>query len=145
MKGVEAMKDKLNGWHIVILVALVLGTIVALVQMGETLGAVVAAALAILAVLGYNTAQNKTNNDLANGRLKAFQDQVTTLIQDHTADLARKDAQFALERAQMQAERAQMQLHIKEASDKAAAYAAQVLPPDPTRAPEGLDGLARLP
>lgn len=128
------MKDKLNGWQIVTLVAIILGAFITLVYMGQTLGAVVTAALAILGVLGYNTAQGKTNNDLANGRLTALQDQITTLIQDHAADLARKDAQFALERSQMQ-------LHIREANDKAAAYAAQVTP-DPKL--ESQDGLARL-
>lgn len=133
MKGIGDMKDKLNGWHIVILVALVLGTIVALVRMGETLGAVVAAALAILAVLGYNTAQNKTNNDLANGRLTAMQEQISTLIKNHADEMARKDAQFSLERASMQT-------HIKEANDKAAMYAAMA-PPDP-KILEASDGLA---
>jgi hypothetical protein len=134
MVGVGDLKDKLNGWQIVALVAVVLGGFIALVYMGQTLGAVVTAALAILGVLGYNTAQGKTNNDLANGRLTALQDQITTLIQDHAAEMARKDAQFALERSQMQ-------LHIREANDKAASYAAQVTPEPKS---ESHDGLARI-
>lgn len=115
------MKDKLNGWQIVTLVAVILGAFITLVYMGQTLGAVVTAALAILGVLGYNTAQNKTNNDLANGRLTALQDQLASLIRDHAEEMARKDTQAALERATLQHQ-------ISEAHDKAAAYAAQVPP-----------------
>jgi hypothetical protein len=135
MAGVGDLKDKLNGWHIVILVALILGTAVALVRMGETLGAVVAAALAILAVLGYNTAQNKTNNELANGRLTALQQQIAELIKDHSEEMVRKDQQAAAERALLQRE-------LSEAHDKAAAYAALV-PPDP-KVTEPADGMASL-
>ena len=121
MKGFEDLKDKLNGWQIVTLVAVVLTAFIALVYMGQTLGAVVTAALAILGVLGYNTAQNKTNNDLANGRLTAMQEQISTLIKDHSEEIARKDSQFSLERATLQA-------HIREANDKAAMYAAMAPP-----------------
>lgn len=115
------MKDKLNGWHIVFLVGMVLLTIVWLVHEGETLGVIVAAALAILSVLGYNTAQNQATNNLANGNLAAQREQMAEMQRQHTEELIRRDATASLERSQLQT-------HLKEANDKAAMYAAQVTP-----------------
>lgn len=116
------MKDKLTGTHIVILVGLVLGALIALVALGQEFGALIAGVVAILSLLGYNTAQNRTNNELANGRLTALQNQLTEKDRLHAEENARKDAQFAMERAGYQA-------HIKEANDKVAMYAAMA-PPD---------------
>ena len=75
----RVIMKSLNGWQIVALVGLFLGTLVALVAMGQEIGALVAAAVAILAALGFNGAQNAINLErttevrtLANGNNNEF-------------------------------------------------------------------------
>lgn len=134
MAGVTGLKDKLTGWHVVALAFIGSLLIGWLVHEGETLGVIITGILGVLGALGYSIAQGQENKNLANGNLSELRSQITTLIQDHAAEMARKDAQFSLERSQLQS-------HIKEANDKAAMYAAMA-PPDQKL--ETGDGLARL-
>lgn len=136
------MKDKFNGWHIVALALIAAGLIGWLVHEGQQLGVIITGVLGILGALGFTIAQNQENKNLANGNLAAMRDQMAekdrqALEKDklHAEEMARKDAQFSLERSTLQS-------HIKEANDKAAAYAAMA-PPDP-KVMESIDGMARI-
>lgn len=121
------MKNPLNGWQVVTLVGMVLATMVALVWMGQTLGAIASVGVVILAALGYNVSQTAATKDLANGNLAAMRDQLAEKDKQYAEDMARKDNQMAMERAVFQQTLAQA--HAQTVSMAAA------LPPD-TKLPE---------
>lgn len=105
------MKIGLTGWQVVALVALLCGTIVGLVAMGQTLGAVAGVGIMILAALGFTGAQQLVNGekvsqvkDLANGNNKDLRDQIDKILASHADERQQADARAALERQQMQAQ-----------------------------------------
>lgn len=91
----RVIMKSLNGWQIVALVGLFLGTLVALVAMGQEIGALVAAAVAILAALGFNGAQNAINLErttevrtLANGNNNELRKQLEEKEKRHNDQIA---------------------------------------------------------
>lgn len=91
----RVIMKSLTGWQIVALVGLFLGALVVLVAMGQEIGAIVAGIVAILAVLGFNSAQNAVNlertgevRSLANGTNEALRTQITTERDKHAEERA---------------------------------------------------------
>lgn len=123
------MKIGLTGWQIVALVALLCGTIVGLVAMGQTLGAITGVGIMILAALGFTGAQQFVNaekvsqvKDLANGNNKELREQIEKILANHAEERRQAEARAALERQQFQQQLTAVQ-------QQTVAYAAAA-PPD---------------
>ena len=91
--------DKLNGWHLVTLVAILCTTLVLLVWMGQELGAIASLMVLILGTLGFSAAQNYKNNavsseqigqvkELANGNNQALRDEMARRDEKHAEQIA---------------------------------------------------------
>lgn len=123
--------DKLNGWHLVALVAIGCTTLVLLVWMGQELGAIASLGVLILGALGFSAAQNYKNNAVSVEQLG----QVKDLANGNNEALR---TQMAFERTQAALERQQMREQLDAAHRTNVALAALV-PPD-TKVPEELGG-----
>lgn len=121
--------DKLNGWHVVSLAAILATTLVLLVALGQELGAIASLGVLILGALGFNAAQNYKNNAVSSEQLG----QVKDLANGNNEALRN---QMALERTQAALERQQMREQLDAAHRTNVALAALV-PPD-TKVPEEL-------
>lgn len=121
--------DKLNGWHLVTLVAVLCATLVLLVWMGQELGAIASLGVLILGTLGFNAAQNYKNNAVSSEQLG----QVKDLANGNNEALR---TQMAFERAQAAMERQQMREQL-DASHRTNVALAALVPPD-TKVPEEL-------
>lgn len=69
------LAEKITGWQVVTLVGLILGTIVALVAMGQPLSGLVAAAVAVASILGVNVVQVAANQAGSGARLDKIDQQ----------------------------------------------------------------------
>lgn len=69
------LAEKITGWQVVTLIGLILGTIVALVAMGQPLSGLVAAGVAIASILGVNVVQVAANQAGSGARLDKIDQQ----------------------------------------------------------------------
>jgi hypothetical protein len=95
----------LSGWQLVSLVGLLLAALVALVAMGQTVSALVAAGLVVASALGVPIYQGAVNreriehgNALSNGNLDAMR----KMVNDTLTQAAEERAEFARVTQQMQ-------------------------------------------
>lgn len=121
----------LNGWQVVALVAILCGTLIALVWQGQSVGAIVAAGVVVASALGINVATNLAQNSVNSEKLG----QVKDLANGQNQTLQR---QLETERAVHAGERAFLMNQVKEANDRAVQFAAMITPdkaPEVTNAP----------
>lgn len=119
--------DKLNGWHLVALVAILCATLVLLVWMGQELGAIASLGVLILGTLGFNAAQSYKNNAVSSEQLG----QVKDLANGNNEALRN---QMAFERTQAALERQQMREQL-DAAHRTNVTLAALVPPD-TKVPD---------
>ena len=119
--------DKLNGWHLVALAFIACTTLVLLVWMGQEMGAIASLGLLILSALGFTAAQSYKNNAVSSEQLGQVKELANGNLEALRVELARKDAQMAMERTFYQTQLAQ-------AHEKQVALAT-MLPPE-SKVPE---------